>query len=200
MESREHIEYSNKQKIEAYESKTGLIGAVPLKLKEVGGKVSVTNWGDKKATSLKIPDFVNIIGYRAFSSHTQLLNVDLPNNIEKIGELAFYNCSNLESIEIPKTVTSIGYKAFAKCSSLKKIEFNGNNLSLDGHVFEECQGLEEITFNVDTLDISIGQFMGCNNLKKVILNCKSVKSPADIVAYTNAKLEVKQPVVIRKID
>lgn len=65
-----------------------------------------------------VPDGIQSIGDRAFSSCTSLSSITLPEGLTSIGDRAFSSCLSLGSITLPEGLTSIGYAAFSGCSSL----------------------------------------------------------------------------------
>ena len=100
-------------------------------------KISSAFGGNKKVTSVTLPEQVVCIGDFAFMDCTSLLNVNIPSAVTEISERAFYHCSSLTEIEIPSKVTQMGVSAFGFCSGLKKITFYGDRLELkdDEHCF-----------------------------------------------------------------
>ena len=93
--------------------------------------VAVTGLTNKKATSVVIPDSVNIsgtkckitkIGTSAFKGYTALTSVTIGGNVTTIGKKAFYGCKALKSITIySSSIKSVGAKAFYKVYKKAKV-------------------------------------------------------------------------------
>lgn len=121
--------------------------------------------GERKITSVKVPDGVTTVGDYAFSNCSRLVNVDLPESVMAIGTQAFsyssrlklvvipegvtaiktatfFSCGALESVVIPATMKSISTQAFAS-ANLKKIFYGGTAEQWDGIKLEYGNG--EIT-------------------------------------------------------
>ena len=66
----------------------------------------------ENAVDLVIPEGVEAIGDKAFSTCQKLERVSLPASLKSIGRLAFLNCSSLREISIPNGVMNYAYDAF----------------------------------------------------------------------------------------
>lgn len=92
---------------------------------------AVTGLTSKTATSVTIPDSVNIsgtsykitkIGAGAFKGYKALTSVSIGNNVTTIGKKAFYGCKALKTITISSSsIKSVGAKAFYKVYKKAKI-------------------------------------------------------------------------------
>ena len=92
------------------------------------------------ADSYAIPDGIQIIGERAFSSCTTLTSVTLPDSVTSIGDFAFACCESLTSIMIPDSVTNIGANPFGKCEKLTDIIVSPDHpylAKIDGVLFSK---------------------------------------------------------------
>jgi len=92
--------------------------------------------GDRKITSLTIPDTITRIGAQAFRGN-MLDNVVIPDSVTSIGFAAFY-ANQLTSITIPDSVTSIGDAAF-RGNKLTSITIGTGVTSIGNRVFRENQ-------------------------------------------------------------
>ena len=72
-------------------------------------------------TSIRIPETVTNVEYKAFCGCENLNNITISNGITNIGIDAFLGCTSLTSIIIPNSVKSIGSEAFWNCISLTSI-------------------------------------------------------------------------------
>ena len=88
---------------------------LPEGLLELGG------YANTSITSIKIPDSVTSIPYRAFYGCKELAEINIPESVTSIGDSAFYGCSSLMRVVIPDNVESIGKEAFSKCASLQTL-------------------------------------------------------------------------------
>lgn len=122
-----------------------------------------------KATSLKIPDGVGIIGSRAFKDCFSIKSVTIPNSVTSIEESAFENCSDLVSIAIPNSVTSIGESAFYGCSKLTSINLPNNIAEIGNNTFEGCSNLISIIIPNNVTHIGNWVFRHCNSLFSIVL-------------------------------
>ena len=71
--------------------------------------------------SVKIPQGVTSIGYRAFYDCQVLTNVTIPQSVTSIGAVAFGDCFDLETLPLGENIETIGGGAFFRCSSLSNI-------------------------------------------------------------------------------
>lgn len=81
-------------------------------------------WCKQKSDIIYVPDYIRIIGYRAFAN-SKAKKIVLPENLRKIENLAFFN-SSIHEISIPKSVTEFGINALGCCFQLEKIRFPEN--------------------------------------------------------------------------
>lgn len=87
------------------------------------------------------------IGYKAFSSSTNMTSIEIPNSVTEIGNLAFLGCSGLNAIDIPNSVETIGVQAFYNCSGLTSIAIPESVKVVEGYAFGCCRNLSTIDFN-----------------------------------------------------
>lgn len=94
---------------------------------------------DDKATTLTVPDSVNLFGLRykvvgvadyALYGHKNVKKVIVGKNVKYIGREAFKKCTRLESVEVKSPVLrKIGVKAFGGDKNLTKIVLKTRNLN-----------------------------------------------------------------------
>jgi len=71
--------------------------------------------------TVKIPDYIQVIGRNSFSFCNNLKTLRIPNSVKIIERGAFGCCINLEEIEIPDSVKKIEKWVFSYCKNLKQI-------------------------------------------------------------------------------
>ena len=131
----------------------------------------VTRIGDhafyrRSMTSVKIPNSITKIGYRAFMGNSRLTSVTFGNSVTSIENEAFYGCSSLASVTIPNSVKYIGEGAFCRCSSLESVLFGNNITSIEGETFSHCHDLTSIEIPNSVKSIGNMAFCYCG-LKSV---------------------------------
>ena len=77
--------------------------------------------GEKRITSIKIPDSVTTIGDNAFANCSKLVKVDLPAAVTKLGAHAFSENGRLKTVIIPDGIIEIGTATFFSCTSLEAV-------------------------------------------------------------------------------
>ena len=95
--------------------------------------------------SIKIPDTVTSIGWRAFGGCERLKTVTLPNSLMSIGDEAFQGCYRLTEIEIPDSVTMIGKFAFSQCSAMESASIGSGVAMIGENAFDACESLTAVT-------------------------------------------------------
>lgn len=76
------------------------------------GSTSLSEDECNKLTSVRLPNYLEEIGYGAFSSSLLLTEITIPDSVTTIGYYAFYDCSLLENIEFSSSLTTVGPLAF----------------------------------------------------------------------------------------
>ena len=71
-----------------------------------------------------IPDNIISIGHHAFAV-TDLVNIEIPEGVEVIEKRAFSSCTELVEAHLPSTLIELGRSVFSKCIRLNKIFYNG---------------------------------------------------------------------------
>ena len=97
-----------------------------------------------QATSVTIPEGVEIIGEMAFRGKKALKNVIIANSVKEIEHDAFYDCDELDNVYVPAGVKVVRSYAFAECDKLKKVTFAGTPGKVSRHTFDDCDQLHDI--------------------------------------------------------
>ena len=121
------------------------------------------------AESYAVPQGIQAIGKRAFSSCKSLSSIALPDGITSIGDYAFFNCESLTSITLPDSVTSIGDNAFSYCESLTSITLPDSVTSIGDKAFFCCESLTSIVLPDSVISIGDQAFYSCESLKSITL-------------------------------
>ncbi len=124
--------------------------------------------GEKKITSVIMPEGITHIDYGAFSN-CGLENINLPESLTVIDQLAFYQCSNLTKIKIGPNVKKISYQAFIRCSALATVEFSEGLEIIGQSAFESCTEIKEISIPNSVKTIEGWAFYDCNKLENLDL-------------------------------
>ena len=132
----------------------------------VGDRAFYFSWS---LTNVTIPNSVTTIGDDAFALCLSLTNVTIPNSVTTIGDGAFMNCYRLTSVTIPDSVTSIGYLTFAYCTSLTNVTIPDSVTSIGGWAFIQCYGLTSVTIPNSVTNVGEYAFGGCNSLTNVTI-------------------------------
>ena len=117
--------------------------------------------------SIIIPDWVTIIGEKAFYHNMLLKEVILPQDIV-IENKAFEGCKNLRSLTLedkPLLIKSIGKKAFKDCKDLAtNIIFRGEVIGK--RAFLNCESIESIVLP-QNIEVEKYAFWGCTRLTRI---------------------------------
>ncbi len=112
-----------------------------LPVKEIGnGAFSSTD-----ITSAVIPDSIEHIGERAFSTCYYLQTVTIGKNVKTIDSGAFSMCDKLSNVVIPDSVVTIGSLAFTGCSNLGTVTIGSGVKIIMHEVFASCN-LQSVIF------------------------------------------------------
>jgi len=134
------------------------------------------------ASSVIIPDLVEVIGERAFEGCTTLENVIIPNSVTSIEMGAFRGCSSLTSVTIPGSVDSIGKRGtlkaefsmshvgvFGDCVSLNTVIIQKGVRVIGEYAFYNCTHLEYVTIPDSVTEIGWSAFEKCESLNDLSL-------------------------------
>ena len=149
----------------------------------------------KSASSIILPDNVDVISKSAFQGCIMAKNIKLPSNVGTIEALAFADMSNLQDLSFTNctSLISIDKEAFRNASSLQTIDFSNCSVStICEEAFKNCSKVRDIKFqgNDNLLSVQLGAFSGCKKVKKLnisgIANGEKVfdKKAFDSVKFT----------------
>ena len=103
-----------------------------------------------RMTDLVIPEYIQIIGPRAFADCKNLASVTFHSKLTAIGDEAFANCTSLKSIEIPETLKILGHAPFIGCTSLSSITIPGRFLEDFPIIFKGCTAVSSLVLASDS--------------------------------------------------
>ena len=115
-------------------------------------------------TSIVIKDGTISIGERAFSSCTNLVNIEIPYSVISISDEAFSYCKGLTSIKIPDGATSIGDGAFTGCSGLENVTIGNGVTTIGNNAFFDCGFIENVTIGKSVTTIGNNAFNSSSKL------------------------------------
>ena len=174
------------------------------------------------ATEYTVPDGVEVIRERAFSSCASLEKIVLPDSVTTIQDAAFSNCQALQDINLPSGLTYLGSSAFFNCISLQQVTIPSQITELNAYLFHQCTGLTSFTVPSHITKIGLGAFQSCTALEEIELHdgiteignaafsyCKSLKQIvlpqrigeiADRLFYNDIRLQqITIPAGVRRI-
>jgi len=125
------------------------------------------NSGNRKVTSVVIPNSVNGIGQLAFANCTGLTNVTIPDSVRFIGYCAFHYCPKLINITLSQGLVSIENGAFADCYALSTITIPVSLETIGSYAFRSCHSITNISIPDKVTKIDEGVFMNCRNLNSI---------------------------------
>lgn len=103
-------------------------------------------------TSIKLPNYLEEIGERAFRYNYDLTSVDFPNSLRTIGNYAFYNCQ-ISTVNLPNSIEAIGDNAFGANYSLRTIVIKKQTpFTLGSYPFYSSNGLKIIIMPSSSVD------------------------------------------------
>ena len=124
---------------------------------------------------VRVPDYVKIIGAKAFHRNPLITHIILPEGLISIEEEAFAVCPSLQNVSFPATLQSIGDKAFWACNALREVTLPGSVKTITPLAFWACKGMTKVTLQEGITDLGADAFNYCGALKDIYLP-KSLKT------------------------
>ena len=157
-------------------------------------KRATTNIADVEFSShrnlvtINIPKGATLIGNNAFYRCYSLSTVILPRGLTTIDYSAFSECYSLSTVILPDTITSIGSNAFQNCSALSTIILPNQISAIAGAMFRYCSSLSRIEIPASAAYIGAYAFDECLSLVDVVLHGKPTLG-GSAVFYTNPSIQ-----------
>lgn len=110
---------------------------------------------------------VTEIQREAFANQSDMESIKIPDTIIEIGYKAFWFCRNLKNVIWGQSLETIGNSAFFGCSSLKEAILPNSIKAIGTMAFEDCHKLETVNIPTSLTEIYQSAFEGCENLKNI---------------------------------
>lgn len=121
------------------------------------------------ATTVNIPDSVEVISEFAFQYCTGLEYINIPDSVKFIGSQCFEGCASLERVDMPEGLVKMGSLVFNQCASLQQINIPSSLVLLPSYTFGGCSSLVSVTLNNGLEEIGNSAFSYCTSLEKIII-------------------------------
>ena len=152
---------------------SAVANAVSFEYKVDGNDVVLTGVKNPGET-VTVPDFITVIGNKAFFNCSNIQSINIHKNVKSIGNNAFQNCAALSNMnfETGSKLNSIGDAAFFNCTALTRIDIPENVTKIGTFAFIDS-GLKSINISKSVTDIGEGTFNGCTALSDVTFEAGS---------------------------
>ena len=96
--------------------------------------------------SVKIPDYIRVIGQEAFHG-SDVQEIIFGKKVIQINAMAFEGCEALKHVDLPKSLKGLETRAFAYCTRLESITIPASVKEVKIDVFIACPNLKTIVFD-----------------------------------------------------
>ena len=151
----------------------------------------------KSATSILLPDNVNVISKSAFQGCLLVKQIKFPANVGTIEALAFADIEAITTLSFTNctVLISIDKEAFRNLANLLEIDFSNCGITtICEEAFKDCKKLRDVKFanNDNLMSVQLGAFAGCKKIKKVnISGIANGERVFDKKAFDGVKLTTK---------
>lgn len=124
-----------------------------------------------KNLSLEANSKLTFIGNRAFSSCSNLTNVNLSSsNVEILEEGLFFDCVSLKTVVFGQNnqLKVFNQYLFSGCSNLLSVEIPDSVATIEDSVFSGCNSLQSLKIPAQVTSIKAA-FYGCSGLESIIV-------------------------------
>lgn len=126
-------------------------------------------------TSINIPSTVNRIYSYAFSK-SGITEITIPEGIEVLAERTFSSCSKLSEVKLPMSLKTIEQSAFSFCTALESIEFPDSIEEIGDWAFYSA-GLKSVVVP-DGITVLNGTFSNCDLVTAILPESLTVIGPS----------------------
>ncbi len=138
---------------------------------------------------------VTAIGSSAFSSCSELKEIEIPETVRDISEYAFSYCYSLKKVTIPN-IQNIGRYAFSYCRNLQQMTIPGSIQTIGESAFSSCINLQQMTISGSIQTIGESAFSYYGTIKSVTI--EAGENPVHIgdCVFRDSKIEsltIKKP-------
>ena len=137
--------------------------------KDADNRWVLVKYEDTSESSIKVPDFIEVIGDNTFEDALDLIKITLPEGLKRIGNRAFFYCTALSSIELPSTLETIGTRALAACYTLETIKIPSRVSKIPSKAFINTDRMKSVYLGESVKEIESGAFKGCAELTTLTL-------------------------------
>lgn len=155
----------------------------PTYLTAIGGRAFS---GCKALEGMVVRDSLTFIGYMAFSSCTNFVNLSFSRVLSNkkpmsFGPYAFDHCTKLNDVSfIPAEVTEIPEGIFSYCTALETFECPRDVETIGEAAFEGCSSLRYVTLNNKLKTIDVNAFRNCSSLTSDNNSSSALTIPASV--------------------
>lgn len=155
------------------------------------GEGAFSGIGKYLTGTLVLPENLEYIAQRAFSSCENIDGIQFNDKLKSIGYAAFSRNKKVTNINLPDSLTYMDGRAFSGCESLTDVKIGKNINVISEYIFENCTSLRQIIFPSNVNRISKYALKGTTSLKNVIIESKEIErmefdsKNADIYLYGN---------------
>ena len=118
------------------------------------------------ATSIELPNTIEVIETQAFMYCDELTSVTIPDSVKIIETHAFYACENLKTVKLGNGLITLGSGAFSECYALSEVSLGNSLREIEGWVFN-CASFESIVIPASVVTIGEAAFQNVRELKSI---------------------------------
>lgn len=167
---------------------------IPEKIKIDGKVYNVESIENKAflnypATSIFIPESVDLIGIMAFKGCDKLTTINIPSKVVVLRDETFYNCTSLKRLDLPEGFIRVGYNALAYCSALEEIHFPSTLTTINEYGLFGCTSLKKVELPAKLSTLGEAAFSKCTSMEEYYVDPENTSFKSiDGVLYNYSSL------------